>query len=109
MTSSEDWLGYGNVACLIPLMIMFIRYVIKTDWSGSDTGRALAWLITLTIANFILNFAGTVSTNEWWDWIRVGIKFSIALGLLNMVRVMQNVQNEHQSGSVDVREDERKD
>lgn len=94
MSNAQAWLGYGNIACLLPLTVMMFQYVIRTRWKGSPTGRALAWIITLTFFNFILNLAGTTLTGDVWDWTRVAIKFMIAAGLVNMLRIMENARDE---------------
>ena len=92
--STTDWLRYGNIACLIPIAILLIQYVIRTDWKVSETGRAFALLITLSFANFVINFTGSITQDEAWSWVRVFVKFCIAIGLLNLVRVMENARKE---------------
>lgn len=94
MSDVNNWLGFGNIACLIPIVILFVQYVLRTNWKTTETGRALALLISLSFSNFLINFIGNLTDEELWNWTRVGVKFGIAFGLINLVRVMEGARHE---------------
>lgn len=93
--NADVWLKIGIMFIMIPFIILFVQYVIRTEWEITHTGRALAWLIITGLIQSIIALAGTWFPHlEWLIYFRTGIRVFIGLGLWNLVFVMQRARTE---------------
>ena len=93
--SSETWTKIAIVFEAIPFFIMFYQYVIRTSWTGTPVGKAIAWFIAAGASTFAVSIvAAFFPDSEPLRWIRVVLRFIIGLGIWNLLIVLRDTQNE---------------
>lgn len=79
----------------VPVATLAVLHGWKTEWRESDAGRALFYLFSTTAASYGLSVCVLLIPwlqGEIGDWIRIGVRFAIALVLWNVLRIFLKAQ-----------------
>lgn len=92
------------VAGLIPAVILLVLYSARTRWWVTEAGQAFFALIGVTAGSYLLSVLALVLPSIFTEtggvWVRVVLRFAIALVLWNLLRLFFRAQREGRASSV---------
>jgi putative Mn2+ efflux pump MntP len=93
--STDFWLRVGIIFLILPFLILLVQYVIRTEWEESETGRAIAWLITTGFLQSVIALLGSYfPEHDFFSYIRSAARVLLGIGLWYLVYMVQKARRE---------------